>query len=154
MPTAAMTATTAAGIHQTHVTTIAGTSKAAARLVSTATEIKRINAARLPRKSVRGERSGSNKPRTTSVLNAEAADQRDCVPVRVGERRQAHALVGVDDLTGLKTTLFQVVDVGIEVLHGEVDRRRAGTLLVGEHLNPSTRNDLPFDHRGHRVVVA
>src|SRR6202034_4474712 len=97
-----MIPTTAAGIHQTQGTTIAGTSKAAAKIVSTATEIKRINAARLPRKSVRGERSGSNKPRTTPVLNAEATDQRDCVPIRVGERPQAHALVGADDLTGLK----------------------------------------------------
>ena len=123
MPTAATTATTAAGMHHSHVTTIAGTSKAAARIVSTATEIKRINAARLPRKSVRGERSGSNQPRTTSVLNAEAADQRDRVPVRVGKRRQAHALIGVDDLAGLETTSPQLVDVHVEILDGDIDRR-------------------------------
>src|ERR1700722_17164167 len=115
-----MTVTAAAGIHHTHVHSNANSSNAPARAISNATEIKRINAARLPRKSVRGERSGSNKPRATSVLNAKAADQRDCVPVRVGERRQAHALVGVDDLTGLKTTLFQLIDVGIQVLDSEV----------------------------------
>ena len=50
-----MTATIAAGIHHTHVHSNANGSNAPARAVSSATETKRINAARLPRKSVRGE---------------------------------------------------------------------------------------------------
>ena len=45
------------------------------------------------------------------------------VPIRVGKRRQPHALVGLNNLAGLKATPFQLIDVVIQILDSEVDDR-------------------------------
>ena len=58
-----------------------------------------------------------------SVLDSEASDQPDLVPVRIGKRRQPHALVGINNLTSLKTTPVQLINVGIQILDSKVDDR-------------------------------
>src|SRR5271163_746947 len=73
--------------------------------------------------SVASARNTKSEVKQPSVLDSEAADEPDLVPIRVGKRRQPHALVGLNNLAGLKATPFQLIDVVIQILDSEVDDR-------------------------------
>jgi hypothetical protein len=56
-----------------------------------------------------GRAGVSSTVRLYLVIDAEVADQRDCVPVRVRERRELHAFVHRLDLAGLETAAGEFV---------------------------------------------
>src|ERR1700754_3269068 len=67
-----------------------------------------------------------------SILNAESSDESDRVSVGVGDRRQPHALVGVDDLCRVQAAPAHLGEVTFEVVDGEVQQARTSPLRIAE----------------------
>lgn len=89
-----------------------------------------------------------------SVLDAEVPDERDLVPVWIGDGGELHVSVRGLDRTASQTPPREVGNVLVKIVHSEIQQGPTSSIGVAEHLDPPGLGDPQFNQAAlHRIVV-